>query len=449
MLEAVWDAEHVEQVEVLWEETLALEGRAGYYDDAGALKDVMQNHMLQVLLVVAMEPPAARASGNCTTRKVAVLRSTHAHRPTRRGRYTAGASATAPSRPTSTRRGSIRARGTETFAEVALELDTPRWARTDASCCVPARRSAPAGRRPLVRFRESGASCASASMARSTLRAARRLGPAALTGSPPASELPAYGHVLLDLLEGRSTLSVRGDEAEEAWRVVEPVLATWRDGLVPLEEYPAGRTDPPTCGSGHELAVMPGVLRALRRLPPDTWLVLQSTLAATVAWVIANRVVGNPEPFFAPIAAVVALNASLGERGLNAVRLLLGVVIGIVAGELTVAALGGGYASLALAVFAATGVARALGGVRIVIAQAAAGAILTVAVANGEAGTERLVDALIGVGVALLFTQVLFSPSPSRCCAAPKHRRWKTWRKASGRRREPSSAMTTTWPSGR
>ena len=157
---------------------------------------------------------------------------------------------------------------------------------------------------------------------------------------------------------------------------------------------------------------MPGVLRALRRLPPDTWLVLQSTLAATVAWVIANRVVGNPEPFFAPIAAVVALNASLGERGLNAVRLLLGVVIGIVAGELTIAALGGGYASLALAVFAATGVARALGGVRIVIAQAAAGAILTVAVANGEAGTERLVDALIGVGVALLFTQVLFSPEP-------------------------------------
>ena len=93
-------------------------------------------------------------------------------------------------------------------------------------------------------------------------------------------------------------------------------------------------------------------------------------------------------------------------------RLLLGVVVGVVAGEITVAALGGGYGSLALAVFAATAVARALGGARIVIAQAAAGAILTVAVANGEAGTQRLVDALIGVGVALLFTQVLFSPEP-------------------------------------
>jgi Fusaric acid resistance protein-like len=157
---------------------------------------------------------------------------------------------------------------------------------------------------------------------------------------------------------------------------------------------------------------MAGALRALRRLPPDIWLVLQGTVAATAAWVIAKHVIGHDEPFFAPVAAFVALNASLGERGRNAVRLLIGVVIGIVAGELTLAALGGGYGSLALAVFAASAVARALGGVRIVIAQAAVGAILTVVVANGEAGTQRLVDALIGVGVALLFTQVLFSPQP-------------------------------------
>jgi hypothetical protein len=157
---------------------------------------------------------------------------------------------------------------------------------------------------------------------------------------------------------------------------------------------------------------MTGGRRALRRLAPDAWLVLQGTVAATLSWVIAKNFVGNHEPFFAPIAAVVALNASLGERGRNAVRLLLGVVVGILAGELTITALGGGYGSLALAVFAATVVARALGGARIVIAQAAAGAILTVAVANGEAGTDRLVDALIGVGVALLFTQVLFSPQP-------------------------------------
>jgi hypothetical protein len=140
--------------------------------------------------------------------------------------------------------------------------------------------------------------------------------------------------------------------------------------------------------------------------------VLQGTAAATAAWVIATRVVDHPEPFFAPIAAVIALNAPLGERGLNAFRLLAGVVAGITAGELATLAVGGGYGTLALATFAAMAAARALGGARVTIAQAAAGAILTVAVADGEAGTDRLVDALIGAGVALVFSQLLFSPEP-------------------------------------
>ena len=111
---------------------------------------------------------------------------------------------------------------------------------------MPARRSAPAARRSLVRFRAPGSELRIG--IDGPLDVALRLAgtaPMTLTGSPPASELPAYGHVLLDLLEGGSTLSVRGDEAEEAWRVVEPVLAAWRDGLVPLEEYPAGSDGPP------------------------------------------------------------------------------------------------------------------------------------------------------------------------------------------------------------
>jgi hypothetical protein len=166
------------------------------------------------------------------------------------------------------------------------------------------------------------------------------------------------------------------------------------------------------CHAGDRVAGVRDATRALRRLLPDLWLVLQGTLAATAAWVIAKHVVGNRQPFFAPMAAVIALNAARGERGRNALRLLLGVIVGILAGELTIALLGGGYGSLALAVFAATAAARALGGERIVIAQAAAAAILTVTLANGEAGAARLIDALIGAGVALLFTQVLFSPQP-------------------------------------
>ena len=139
---------------------------------------------------------------------------------------------------------------------------------------------------------------------------------------------------------------------------------------------------------------------------------MQGTAAATAAWLIASNVIDHHEPFFAPIAAVIALNAPLGERGLNALRLLAGVVVGITAGEAATFVLGGGLGTLAVATFAAMAAARALGGARITIAQAATGAILTVAVANGEAGTERLEDALIGAGVALVFSQFLFSPEP-------------------------------------
>jgi glucose-6-phosphate 1-dehydrogenase len=71
--------------------------------------------------------------------------------------------------------------------------------------------------------------------------------------SPPyAADLPAYARVLLDLLSGGSMLSVRGDEAEEAWRIVTPALQTWASGSVPMEEYPAGSDGPPPLdGSWH------------------------------------------------------------------------------------------------------------------------------------------------------------------------------------------------------
>jgi uncharacterized membrane protein YgaE (UPF0421/DUF939 family) len=142
------------------------------------------------------------------------------------------------------------------------------------------------------------------------------------------------------------------------------------------------------------------------------WPLLQGTAAATAAWVIATDVFNHDAPFFAPIAAIVALNAPLGRRGGNALRLLLGVVVGILVGELALGALGSDWASLAIATFVAMAIATALDGARIVSAQAAGGAILTVAVADGSFGTQRLLDALIGAAVALAFSQLLFSPDP-------------------------------------
>jgi hypothetical protein len=158
-------------------------------------------------------------------------------------------------------------------------------------------------------------------------------------------------------------------------------------------------------GAGHE---------ALGRVRTYAWPLAQQAVAATLAWIIATQVVDHREPFFAPIAAVVALNAPLGERGGNALRLLEGVVIGIVVGELAVGTLASTAGALMLGTYLSTLLARALGGTALSVAQAAAAAILTIAIANGHAGPDRLTDALIGGSVALLFSQVLFSPEPVR-----------------------------------
>ncbi|TDQ53107.1 FUSC family protein [Actinorugispora endophytica] len=146
----------------------------------------------------------------------------------------------------------------------------------------------------------------------------------------------------------------------------------------------------------------------LERVSLNIGSVLLVTAAATVAWVIAVGLTPGHAPFFAPIAALVSLNSSGGERGVNAIRLLLGVVVGIPVGEVMGTVFGDGHLSLAAAAFIAMTVAVAIGAERMVIAQAAAGAILTVVIANGEYGLWRLTDALIGAGVALVTSQLLF-----------------------------------------
>jgi hypothetical protein len=159
---------------------------------------------------------------------------------------------------------------------------------------------------------------------------------------------------------------------------------------------------------------MAALQRAWGRVVDAAWPLLQATAAAVIAWVIARYGLDHAEPFFAPVAAVIALNATMGERGLNAVRLLQGVIVGIVVGELTLAGLGDQAGAIALATFVAMAIAVALGGARITVAQAAVGAILTVAIGSADAGVERLIDALVGAGVALTFSQLLFSPEPVR-----------------------------------
>jgi glucose-6-phosphate 1-dehydrogenase len=259
-LDAVWNSDHVEEIEILWEETLALEGRAGYYDRAGALKDVVQNHMLQLLALIAMEPPAGPEAQDLRDRKLEALRSVRSLTPadvarrTRRARYTAGRLATGEDVPSYAEEDGVEPeRETETFAELVLELDSPRWAGTRfllrAGKALSRRR-----KMAIVRFRAGrsrgnelwiGVDGPDDLSLQVTGGAPESPLPLTLSATPPGSELPAYARVLLDVLDGRSTLSVGGDEAEEAWRVVTPVLEGWAGGAVPLEEYPAGSAGPP------------------------------------------------------------------------------------------------------------------------------------------------------------------------------------------------------------
>jgi glucose-6-phosphate 1-dehydrogenase len=198
----------VSEVEILWEETLALEGRAGFYDAAGALKDVLQNHMLQLVAVLSSDDATSRLEALRAVRPPAP---DDMGRRTRRGRYAGYAEED----------GVDPARRTETFAEVLLDVDTPRWSGTPFR--LRAGKALAETFRGVVLHRRSSAP--------------ERI---ACEG-----EVGAYRRVLLDLLGGGSSRAVGAAEAEEAWRIVTPVLDAWAANGVPLEDYPAGSAGPP------------------------------------------------------------------------------------------------------------------------------------------------------------------------------------------------------------
>jgi glucose-6-phosphate 1-dehydrogenase len=268
VLEPLWNSTHIAEVDIVWEETLALEGRAGYYDHVGALKDMVQNHLLQLLCLVAMEPPITLGERDLRNRKVDVLRSVRlltehdaVHR-SRRARYLPGRIGGRDVPAYADEEGVDPRRRTETFAEVELELDSWRWAGTTFR--LRTGKALGADRKEVaVRFRAvphlpfGQAGEARPNVLRFALEPEgigldltgigahpHELAPLSLTASMQPPGLPAYGRLLLDVLTGDPALSIRGDEAEEAWRVLEPVLTAWERDLVPLEEYPAGSQGP-------------------------------------------------------------------------------------------------------------------------------------------------------------------------------------------------------------
>jgi glucose-6-phosphate 1-dehydrogenase len=262
MLEPIWNAAHIAEVDIVWEESLALEGRAGYYDGVGALKDMIQNHLLQLLCLIAMEPPVSLGERDLRDRKVDVLRSVRplteadVRTRTRRARYAAGRIGDRAVPAYADEDGVDPAHHTETLAEIELELDNWRWPGTTFR--LRAAKAMSRDRKEVaVRFREVPHLPIPATVEANVIRfgldpeslgldlyatGSRRgtLEPLHLGAELPPPELPAYGQLLLDVLNENVALSIRGDEAEESWRVVAPVLDGWAKNLVPLQEYPAG-----------------------------------------------------------------------------------------------------------------------------------------------------------------------------------------------------------------
>lgn len=142
------------------------------------------------------------------------------------------------------------------------------------------------------------------------------------------------------------------------------------------------------------------------------WPIIQTAVAAVGAWYLAVLLGVEHRPTFAAIAAVVSLGAAFGERRQRAVQLVAGVMLGIVVADLLVRAIGSGLPQIGLLVLLAMLVAVVLGGSELLIGEAAVSAILVATLSS--TATVRLLDVVIGGGVALAVTTLLFPPDPMR-----------------------------------
>jgi glucose-6-phosphate 1-dehydrogenase len=277
LFEPLWNAAHIDHVQITVAETVGLEGRVSYYDGVGALSDMVQNHMLQLLALVAMEPPASYTATAVRDEKVKVLRSlrpmtaTEAATHSVKGQYTEGAIGGQPVTGYADELG--KTSNTETFVAVKAHLDNWRWQgvpfylRTGKR--LPKRhseiliqfRSVPhsifkargAGLEPnalVIRLQpEEGMRLTVMTKEPGLDRdgiAIKKVGlDVSLTAAFEGTRRRiAYERLLLDLLEGDTTLFVRRDEIEAAWTWVDSIHKAWNAASLEAKSYTAGTWGP-------------------------------------------------------------------------------------------------------------------------------------------------------------------------------------------------------------
>ena len=260
LLEAFWNRTCVDSVQITMAEDFGVQGRGVFYDQTGTIRDVMQNHLFQVMANLAMEPPARTDSESIRDEKVKVLKAIEPIRPEDlvRGQF----------RGYRDEPGVAKGSTTETFAAMRLSVHSWRW--SGVPFYIRAGKSLPVTcTEVLVRFRQPPTVFPTAIKAPNYMRF--RISPEVesafgltamdaedkLVGqqvellahrSPPAGEMDAYERVLTDAMAGDATLFAREDYVEEAWRIVDPVLKTG----TPVHAY-----EPGTWGPSEVSAVTP------------------------------------------------------------------------------------------------------------------------------------------------------------------------------------------------
>jgi glucose-6-phosphate 1-dehydrogenase len=276
IFEPIWNSHYVDSVQITVAEELGIEHRAAYYDKAGALRDIVQNHAFQLLTLVAMEPPVAFDAVAVRDEKVKVLRSVRPFhgddvaRETVRGQYVDGWVLGEQVHGYRQEPGVAPDSQTETYAALRMRVDNWRWAHTPfylrTGKRLPKRvteirvqfkrpphltfgREATRDLEPnaiTLRIQpEEGISLRFGAKVPSAGIRIRSVNMDFLYMSSFLLDAPdAYERLIMDALLGDPTLFTRADEVETAWRLIDPIERAWREGRPSLQTYAAGTWGP-------------------------------------------------------------------------------------------------------------------------------------------------------------------------------------------------------------